>query len=273
MSDRPSHLRVFGLLVRNSLIREMTFRSNFLITLGTRLFWFAAQLVLFNVIYSHVDQIRDWSKYEYYVFMATFMIVFSMIEAFFLPNAIAFGERIRTGDLDFVLVKPVDPQFLISLERVDFAVLTNAAFAVFLLCYSLGQLDRTPTALQVAAYVSLIAVAVLFFYSLMIALAALSIFLGRNTGLQDFWFYITIFGRYPRSFFERSGLGDAIVFGLSFILPILLVVTVPARTLLAKTLEPAGWIAAVGPILTVAIAVLSRRIFIWSLRRYSSASS
>ena len=34
-------------------------------------------------------------------------------------------------------------------------------------------------------------------YSLMIILAAASIWLGRNQTLYDFWFYITNFSRYP----------------------------------------------------------------------------
>ena len=270
---RPAYGSVFRLFLRNSLVREMTFRSNFIITMFTRLFWFTAQVVLFNVIYKHVDSIRDWSEYEYYAFMATFMIAFSLIEAFLLPNAIQFGERIRTGDLDFVLVKPIDPQFLVSLERVDFAVLSNVVFAVGVLVYSLWQLAVVPTVFQVAIYIGLIGVAVAFFYSLMIALAAASIFLGRNTGLQDFWFYVTIFGRYPQSFFRQSGLGDSIVVGLSYVLPILLVITVPARTLLGKTIEPSWPVVFVAPAITAVMVVVSRQIFLWSLRRYSSASS
>lgn len=273
MDQPPRYRRVFGLFMRNSLIREMTFRSNFVITLLTRLFWFSAQIVLFRVIYSHVDSIRDWSEYEYYAFMASFMLVFSIIEAFFLPNAIQFGERIRTGDLDFALVKPIDPQFLVSLERIDFAVLTNAVFAVGVLVFALVKLAVVPSLGSILLYVGLIAVAVAFFYSLMISLAAASIFLGRNTGLQDFWFYVTIFGRYPQSFFARSGLGDQIVVGLSYVLPILLVITVPARTLLGKDLQPDWWVVLIAPTITVGLVLLSRQIFLRSLSRYSSASS
>ena len=273
LSSGRRYVRVLATFVRNSLVREMTFRSNFLITVLTRLFWFVAQIVLFNVIYRHVDSIRDWSEYEYYAFMATYMIVFSLNEALFLPNAIQFGERIRTGDLDFALVKPIDPQFLISLERVDFGVLANTLFAVGVLLYALAELAITPTPVEVALFLGLIIVAVAFFYSLMITMAAASIFFGRNTGLQDFWFYVTIFGRYPQSFFRQSGLGDTLVVGLSYVLPIMLVITVPARVLLGKTLEPSWSVVAVAPALTLLLFAFSRAVFLWSLRRYSSASS
>ena len=34
-----------------------------------------------------------------------------MVQAFFMPNAEEFSELIRTGDLDFALLKPIDTQF------------------------------------------------------------------------------------------------------------------------------------------------------------------
>ncbi|MCA9112006.1 MAG: hypothetical protein KDA52_18785, partial [Planctomycetaceae bacterium] len=68
---RPNYFRVWSTFFRNSLVREMTFRANFLITLVTRAFWLSAQMLLFEVIYSHVDAIGDWTRYEYFAFMAT----------------------------------------------------------------------------------------------------------------------------------------------------------------------------------------------------------
>ena len=44
---------------------------------------------------------------------------------------------------------------------------------------------------------------VAIYYSLMIALAATSVWLGRNQTLYDFWFYITNFSRYPMEIYQR----------------------------------------------------------------------
>ena len=63
--------RVFLTFFRNSLIREMMFPANFLIQVVTRLFWFSARVALFGMIYGEVDQIQEWSKHEYFAFMAT----------------------------------------------------------------------------------------------------------------------------------------------------------------------------------------------------------
>lgn len=264
--------RVFGTFFRNAFIREASFRGNFLITLFTRSFWFAVQILLFDLIFRQVTAINDWSRAEYFGFMATGMLVNAIVEAFFMPNCARFSELIRTGDLDFVLLKPIDTQFLVSLEKLELAMITQILFALGLLTYSVVQVGRGVTLTGVMLYVLLVVSAVLFFYSLMIGLAATSIFFGRNQGLLDFWFYVTIFARYPSSIYSGSPTGELLRFVFSYVVPILLVITVPSRVLLGMTLQP-GSLLAVTLIASIASFIASRAIFHWSLRYYRSASS
>ncbi len=264
--------RVFGTFFRNSLVRELTFRSNFFITLATRGFWFAVQVLLFNLIYRQVPQINDWTRAEFLGFIATGMLINSIVETCFMPNCARFSDLIRSGDLDFVLLKPIDTQFLVSLEKLDLSMVTQTGFALGLLGYSVVQTGRPVEPLAVVMYLLLIIAAITFFYSLMIGLAATSIFFGRNQGLLDFWFYVTVFARYPSSIYSGSPTGEVFRFVFSYVLPILLVVTVPARVLLGKALEPT-WLSGI-TLLAAAITFLAARaVFLWSLRHYRSASS
>lgn len=269
----PNYFRVWGMFFRNSLIREMTFRGNFLIELVTRAFWFTAQLVLFDLIYRHVPTIQDWTRAEYFGFMATGMLINAIVEALFMPNCANFSELIRTGDLDFALLKPIDTQFLISFEKVNFAMINQVLLGGGLLWYSLVQSGATVTPGRIVVYLLLLGVGVAFFYSLMIIVASTSVWFGRNQGLYDFWFYITIFARYPQGFYRQSAGGEILWFGFSFIVPILLVVTVPSRQVLGKTLEPNGFVLLIAPVLTAIMLFVSRRVFSWSLSNYRSASS
>jgi ABC-2 type transport system permease protein len=287
MSVHPKYGRVFGTFFRNSLVREMSFRGNFIITVLTRAFWFAAQLTLFAIIYGKVGHINDWSRWEYFAFMATGMLINAVVETFFMPNCANFSELIRTGNLDFALLKPIDTQFLVSFEKVNVAMLNQLLLAGGLLGYSVYRLSlESPGQYhiglpQVALYVALLACGVAFFYSLMIALASTSIWFGRNQGLYDFWFYITVFARYPRSIYGGSGdgwtPGDVLQVAFTYVIPILLVVTVPARVLLGKVFQDEPGLLFRLTLYTGAAAVMSlfvsRWIFQWSLRQYRSASS
>ena len=270
---RPNYFRVMLTFLQNSLIREMTFRGNFIITVITRAFWFAAQLVLFEVIFSNVNDISGWSREEYFVFMATGMLINSLIETFFMPNCANFSELIRTGNLDFALLKPIDTQFLISFERVNIAMLTQSMLAVALLIYSLAKLHLLAMIgwEQIVVYLVLIGVGVTFFYSMMITLASSSIWFGRNQGLYDFWFYITVFARYPMSIYSGTPVGEIIRFAFAYIIPILLVVTLPAQVLVDKMHD----VKLIGIAVVAAILglLISRAIFQFALRSYRSASS
>lgn len=270
------HLRVFGTFVRNALIREMMFQGNFLIQIVTRAFWFFAQLALFKIIYSKVPEINGWTEDQYFAFMATGMLINGIVETFFMPNCANLSEQIRTGRLDFALIKPVDTQFLVSLERVNLAMLSQIVLAAGLLIRSLYRIGEPISAWQLASYLTFVGVGVLFFYSLMIVTACTSIFLGRNQGLYDFWFYITVFARYPRAIYDgrddtRFEAGEALQFGFSYIVPILLVVTVPAR-IIVDTLLQTHW-AAVALMSAIIGLLISRGVFRWSLNHYRSASS
>ncbi|OYW22311.1 MAG: hypothetical protein B7Z55_04755 [Planctomycetales bacterium 12-60-4] len=106
----------------------------------------------------------------------------------------------------------------------------------------------------------------------MISLACTSLFFGRNQSLLDFWFYITVFARYPSTIYSGSPTGEVIRFVFSYVLPILLVVTVPARVLMSMVIEP-NWLSGLTLLTGVVSVFLSRAVFKWSLRFYRSASS
>ena len=257
--------------MRNAWVRELTFRANLIITLVTRGCWFAMQILLFEVIYQQVPLINDWTREEYFIFMATGMLINAIVEAFFMPNCANFSELIRTGNLDFVLLKPMDPQFLVSFEKIDLSMLTQVFLALALLGYAFFELGRPVSLWNIACYGVLVVAAVTFFYSLMLALASTSIFFGRNQSLLDFWFYVTVFARYPASIYSGSPVGEVVRFVFSYMLPILLVVTVPARTIGNMALEP-NWLIAFTISASLAALAVSRMIFLWTLTRYRSVA-
>ena len=257
---------------RNSIVREMAFRGNFLIEVVTNAFWFAAQMVFFTLIFGNVREMNGWSRDQFFAFMATGMIINTLIEAFFMPNCANFSELIRTGGLDFALLKPIDTQFLISFEKIDLGALFHLFFPVALLAYALAGLGRPPGGIEVVMYLGLVCLGVAFFYSLMIVLAATSVWLGRNQGLYEFWFYITIFARYPRDIYAGSLAGNILRMVFSYVLPILVVITVPAEIVTGRLLDP-SWIGAVSVAAAGAGLYLSRRFFYFALKSYRSASS
>ena len=275
MSHHPSYLRVFYTFGRNSLVRDMTFRANFIIQCVSSLSWAMMNLGFYMLVFELTPMIGEgtgWGKFEFFVFLATTYFVNSLVQTFFMPNAEEFSELIRTGGLDFVLLKPIDTQFIVSLRRVAWSQLINFFFGLLLLGYALGHLDYRPGLVAVLLYPMYVVCGVLIMYSLMLSLSATSVWLGRNQTLSNFWFYITSFSRYPMEIYHGD-FGTPLRLTFTYMIPVLVVINVPAR-LLAKPLQEGEWeLAAFALLATVVSLLASRWIFRRALLSYRSASS
>jgi len=239
---RPPYLRVFLTFARNSLVRDMTFRANFLIDAISSLSWMLMNLGFYVLVFRYTPMIganTGWGKYEFFVFLATTHIINSLVQTFFMPNASELSELIRSGSLDFVLLKPIDTQFLVSLRRVEWSSLANLGFGVGLLAYALLRLGSAPGPVMWVLYPLYVLCGAGLFYSLMIALASTSVWLVRNETLYRFWFYITTFSRYPMEVYQGRW-GRPLRFAFTFIVPVLLAVNVPARLLVVPLAPRAG---------------------------------
>jgi ABC-2 type transport system permease protein len=269
------YLRVAATFARNSLVRDMTFRANFLIDAATSIVWMLMNLAFYVLIFRFTTSLgvgTGWGQYQFFVFLATGMFINSLVQAFFMPNANEFGEHIRTGRLDFALVKPIDTQFLVSFSKIEWSGLSNFAVAVVLLGYSLVQIGHRPSVVECVLYPFYVLCGVAVLYSLMMPLAACAVWLGRNESLYDYWFYVINFSRYPMEIY-RGTYGTPLRLFFTYMIPVLIVVNVPAR-LLAKPLDPDNWWLAVGALVaTLASLAISRLIFQRALASYRSASS
>ncbi|MEC9095994.1 MAG: ABC-2 family transporter protein, partial [Planctomycetota bacterium] len=125
---RPSYFKVFLTFARNSLVRDMSFRANFILQCISTISWTVMNIGFYLIVFQYTDSIgkeTGWGRNEFFVFLATTWIINSLVQTFFMPNAQQFSELIRSGNLDFALLKPIDTQFVISFPRVDWAALSN----------------------------------------------------------------------------------------------------------------------------------------------------
>jgi ABC-2 type transport system permease protein len=274
MTTFTTYWRVFLTFARNSLVRDMTFRGNFFIDTISSLSWPAFNVVFYQRIFTYTGVLGNtgWGKYEFFAFFATGLIINTLAQMFFMTNIDEFTDLIRTGDLDFLLLKPIDTQFLISLKRIEWSSLGNFLAGVGFLIYSLAMLSHLPGPLQIVLFLVYTICGVAIYYSLMIALGAATVWMGRNLTLMDFWFYITTFSRYPLEIY-RGSFGDPLRICFTYLLPILIVINVPAR-MVVWPLGSGQWpLAAFAILAAVGSMAASRWLFQAALGSYRSASS
>lgn len=266
---RANYGRILLRFWKNSLIREMTFRGHFIVNALGEVGWVVLLLIFAELIFSKTSDVKGWTKDQYVFLMGTHMIVTALFEGLFFGNCWRVSELVRSGNLDFVLVRPADAQFLLSFERLDYPSLANVPVGAGLCLYSAAAQGHSVAAWQVGLFVALIAAGVLILYSLLFMFAITSVWLIRQTGVDHLWFYAVSLARYPSDIYRRF-LGGALWFALVFVIPILMVSNLPANVVM-RTFEPlmVVYIFVAGLVLLA----LSSGVCRFALRWYRSASS
>ncbi len=284
---RIPYFKILRTFSRNSLVRDLSFRTNFILQCVSSFAWTLMNLAFFRIIFLNASSIgkgTGWGEFEFYIFLGTVWMVTSVVQTFFMPNAQEFSELIRTGNLDFALLKPIDTQFLISFPKFNWPSLTNFFAGIGLVSFSVHRLaTQAENPLQltwwsIPAYIFFLVCGVCILYSMVISLASLSVWFGRNQNIYLIYFYVTQFYRYPSEIYRRGGgWGFGLWAIFSFVLPVLLVANVPAR-LLARPLRPEwqwGEVLMIGFTIFAALGslIFSRFVFKRALLSYKSASS
>ena len=289
LQTMQTYAKVFFTFARNSLVRDLSFRTNFILQCVTSVSWAIMNWAFFKIIFAQGNSIAigkgtGWNESEFFIFLGTVWIINAVVQTFFMPNAQEFSELIRTGNLDFALLKPIDTQFLVSFPKLNWPSLANFFLGIVVVGYyaiSLSNQAENPlhvSPFTVLMYVAFVAAGVVIMYSVMICLSSTSVWLGRNQNLYMIWFYLTNFYRYPMEIYQRGMIGWGLWGFFTFIIPVLVVANVPARTL-AQPLRAEGggwweyWLIGLLLVMSVVSLLVSRRVFRWALSSYRSASS
>ena len=261
------YFEIYGIMLRNSLIREMNFKANFILWMLVEVLWFCGQIFFFGIIFGQVDRIGDWTKWEVVLLVGTHQMIAQLFQAFFFVNLSNIPELVRTGKLDSLLVLPLDSQFAVSTKQFSLDSVINGLLGGVVVLVSLSRLGIVPSATSVAIYLVALGFGVAIHYSIMLSLAAVSFWIIRAQGLVYGYFNFLNIARYPDVIFPRL---FRFVFG--WIIPVVIVANIPAR-LLIKPLGQPGWLM-FHLVMAAGIAFWLSRIF-WrfALRHYSSASS
>src|SRR5262249_40849202 len=135
----------------------------------------------------------------------------------------------------FALLKPIDEQFLLSLRKVDWSTVPNVAVGAALMGLALWQIGEPIPPGRAAAFLLVFACGVGIPYGFLLLLTSTSVWLVRNQSLYELWWLFSSLMRYPRQIFE--GWWRPVGLFFTFVLPVMLVVNVPAETMV-KALRP-----------------------------------
>src|SRR5947209_882547 len=121
MQTTLRYFRLLGSFARFSLLGEMAFRGNYLMKVAVEILWLILMLVFYETIFRQTSSIAGWTEGEYLFFLGTYYALEGVMETFFLGNCSEFSELVRSGDLDLILIQPIDEQFLVSFRNIEWS--------------------------------------------------------------------------------------------------------------------------------------------------------
>jgi viologen exporter family transport system permease protein len=259
------YVRLLGVQVRASMQTVMQYRTDFLVQGAMSLYWLAWNLLPLFILYEDRTTVEEWDFPSALVVIAWFVILRGILEGAINPSLVDVVERIRTGSFDYVLLKPADNQFLVSTARFDPWRVVDIVGGIVILIYAFTQLGRAPAPADVAAGVLLLAAGVIVMYSLWLGVVAASFWVIRLDNLTFLLDAIFDTARWPVQVFKGAW---RILF--TFVLPLALMTTYPAMAILGRIDVTTALACVAG---ALAIAALSRFLWVGAVRNYTSASS
>ena len=259
------YLRLFAVQLRISLASAMAYRANFLIEGAMSLLVMALMVLPLIVVFDGRDTVAGWDAPSALIVIAYFIAVRAVLEGLISPSLVDLVEKIRSGSFDYVLLKPVDAQAMVSASRYEPWRVFDLLAAIAIVIYAFVQRGAPPAVPDVALGVVLFGSGVVAAYALWIMCAAASFWVGRLDNLMYLLGSIVDTARWPVEVFPRAWR-----FVFTFVIPVALMTTYPARALLGRLDAPTA-VATIGG--SLALLVISRLVWRTAIRSYTSASS
>ena len=161
--------------VRNCLRQAAEFKTNFWANVVTNLGWMASLIVLIAIIYRNTDSVAGWNKAEMLVLFGTYTIMRGISNTLFYSNLSQLPTFVRKGTMDWILTKPVNSQFYVSLRYLEFSDLGQSVGGIFILIYGIAKLHLThsPTPLDSFLFCMMLLSSIVLFYSITLLLMTL----------------------------------------------------------------------------------------------------
>jgi len=256
-----------------ALAGQLEYQLNVLIELLAAALNLAGSVFILSLFFGRGGQaaggtpatLGGWSWQQALVVQGVYTLLDGVATTWLRPNLGAIVSHVREGTLDFVLLKPIDSQFWLSLRNLAPAGLSELLLGAALIAWEAPRAGASPGPLGVVLALVLLAAGVLILYALWFVLAATSIWFVKTWNATEVLRAALTAGRFPVSAYPP---GLRVL--LTLVLPVAFLTTVPAEAILGRA--TASWTLASLGVAVLSFAI-SRSFWRFALRHYTSASS
>lgn len=266
LREIKKHLTIYILFLKFSVMSQMEYRSNFIGNLSMETGYLFVKLSYVLVVYRSGSTINGLTPDEILLFIGTFVTLTGIYAGLFMINNFSLRGKIKDGDLDLLLTKPVSLQFMATLRQADLTIFSVDVIAgAIMVIIAWARLSIPVTLINVGGYLGLMIISGVVSYSLFLLPQILSFWMMNTSAIAEitdsFWDFNNLPMEIYTTWIKMVGV---------FVIPIFVVTNFPPLFVLKKMDSIYFAWALVLPLLMLYIVR-----FVWKkgLRGYSSASS
>ena len=130
------YFKIWMAFLRNTLSRDMEYKMNFIFEIFIDAIYYGSLFFFFKIIFQFTNTLGDFNENAVMIFLVTMYIADSLYVFLLGGNVFSINENVKSGDLDFILLKPINSQFFISCRYVN----THTIISIFILAILLVKL-------------------------------------------------------------------------------------------------------------------------------------
>ena len=259
------YLKVYRKFLHTSLASELEYKTNILIDLITAILSLIGSIFLLSIFFQNNGRIGGWEFEQALIIQGIYTILNGITNTWFNPNLTEIVKHIREGTLDFVLLKPIDSQFFISLKKLTPSGFLEIMLGFFLLlyCIKINQINFNVSFLILCLITIICSICIL--YSLWFFISTTTIWFVKTWNATEVLRSFLYIGRFPLNSFSFS-----LRIFFSVFIPIAFITTIPSEVFLGISQL---WKILLEVIVAWVFLFTSRKFWLFALRFYSSASS
>ncbi|MBO8228296.1 ABC transporter permease [Prochlorococcus marinus XMU1414] len=259
------YLKVYKKFLHTSLASELEYKTNILVDLITAILSLVGSIFLLSIFFQNNRYIGGWEFEQALIIQAIYTILNGITNTWFNPNLTEIVKHIREGTLDFVLLKPIDSQFFISLKKINPSGFLEImlGFLLLLFCIRINQIILNLSFLTLSSIT--ISCSICILYSLWFFISTTTIWFVKTWNAIEVLRSFLYIGRFPLSSFSFS-----LRIFFSVFIPIAFITTIPSEVFLGLSVL---WKILLEVIVATVFLITSRKFWLFAIKFYSSASS
>lgn len=258
---------IYNKYIKMHLKSTAQYKANSIILAFSNILVSIAELLSIGILFSSFQRVGEWGFYETALMFGIVTSTFAIAECFG-RGFDEFASLIKNGELDRLLVRPINSIYQIFCSKIEFVKLTRVIFGFAICLIAIFNLGIVWSVTKVLVLIATFICGCLVCLGVMIIGAGISVFTVENleflniitNGAKEISYYpINVYNKWLARFF-------------TFVIPMACFNYLPISYLMGYGNLPM-WLCAISPVIGSLFIVPCMLFFKWALKHYQSTGT